>query len=99
MNIKSMKPETLLMLGAVVGLGLIALKFSNVTVKGTAQAVGGAVVDLVGGTIGGAYEALPDAVKPSSRDNVIYQGINGIGASVTGDKDFSLGGWIYDITH
>lgn len=39
------------------------------------------------------------AVNPTSRDNVFYRGVNSVGESLTGDEDWTLGGWIYDITH
>lgn len=45
-----------------------------------------------------AGEAL-QAVNPTNRDNIFYSGVNSVGAAVSGDKDWSLGGWIYDITH
>ncbi|MEN0037459.1 MAG: hypothetical protein AAGC78_10330 [Cellvibrio sp.] len=38
-------------------------------------------------------------INPASDQNVFYKGVNGIGSAITGDKDFTLGGWIYDITH
>ncbi len=47
-------------------------------------------------------EAVGDAVDPTSRDNLIYQGVNAVGdiADDGGDNDtFSLGGWFYDLAH
>lgn len=38
-------------------------------------------------------------VNPVSDQNLAYTGVNKIGSAVTGDKDFSLGVWIYDKTH
>jgi len=43
--------------------------------------------------------AAVDKVNPASPDNFIYSGVNAVGASVTGDKGFSLGSWIYDKLH
>lgn len=39
------------------------------------------------------------AINPVNQENVFYQGTNAVGSKLTGDKDFTLGGWIYDITH
>jgi hypothetical protein len=39
------------------------------------------------------------ALNPASANNLAYQGANSIGEALTGDKDFSLGGWLYDKTH
>lgn len=38
-------------------------------------------------------------VNPASEKNVVYSGVNKVGAVVSGDKEWSLGTWIYDITH
>lgn len=49
----------------------------------------------------GAIRALskPGALNPGSANNVVYGGVNSIGAAATGDANFTLGGWLYDITH
>lgn len=49
-----------------------------------------------------AYEALPAVlpkVNPGSDQNLLYQGVNALGSKVTGDESFTLGGWLYDVTH
>lgn len=51
------------------------------------------------GTLKLIADKTPDAVKPTSDQNMIYQGVNKVGEKLTGDKGFSLGGWIYDVTH
>lgn len=88
--------------GLAVG-GLLLLKLWNSGIKGTthdiAAGVVGGVIDAGTGLISGAYEALPDPVKPSSSNNIINQGVEKIGAALTGDPNFTLGGWIYDKTH
>ena len=48
---------------------------------------------------GGALAAAADAVNPTSANNLAYRGVNSIGASVTGDQNWSLGGAIYDLLH
>jgi hypothetical protein len=48
------------------------------------------------------YRKLGDvlnAVNPLNRDNVIARGVNDIGGAITNDENFTLGGWIYDVTH
>ena len=37
--------------------------------------------------------------NPASDQNVIYGGVNTLGAKVTGDTSFSLGSWIYDLVN
>lgn len=47
-----------------------------------------------------AVDLLTNKLNPASGENIIYDGvIGGIGRAVTGDKDFSLGGSIYDALH
>lgn len=45
-----------------------------------------------------AKDAL-NAVNPFNHDNVFATGVNKIGATITGDTNFTLGGAIYDWTH
>lgn len=42
---------------------------------------------------------LGDALNPTSSGNLAYSGVNGVGAAVSGNKDFSLGVWIYELFH
>jgi hypothetical protein len=42
---------------------------------------------------------VPAPVNPGSDQNVIYRGVNAAGSAATGDGSFSLGGWLYDLTH
>lgn len=89
--------------GVAIGGGLLLLNIINKGVGGTARdltaGVVGGIFDAAGGIVAGGYDALPQAIKPSDPNNVFYQGTNKIGAAVTGDDNFTLGGWIYDITH
>ena len=43
--------------------------------------------------------ALGNAVNPLNNENVFYEGVNAVGESVSGQEGWSLGSWIYDITH
>jgi hypothetical protein len=58
-------------------------------VTGSSGTIGG---DFYDATHGGALDA-------TSGNNAIYSGISNIGASVTGEKGWTLGGQIYDWTH
>lgn len=40
-----------------------------------------------------------DGVNPVSPDNFINRGVNSIGRAVSNDQSWTLGGWLYDITH
>ncbi len=42
-----------------------------------------------------ADKALP-YVNPADRNNLAYTGVNAVGAAITGDEGFSLGGAFYD---
>jgi hypothetical protein len=39
------------------------------------------------------------AIDPTSTENVFYQGVNKVGATLTGKDNFNLGFWIYDKLH
>lgn len=58
---------------------------------GTADAAGKAV-STAAATVGGW-------VNPTSDKNLAYSGVNAIGGAISGEKDWSLGGAIYDWTH
>ena len=45
-----------------------------------------------------AQVAVP-YVNPTDPRNLAYTGVNAVGSVLTGDSGFTLGGWIYDITH
>ncbi len=48
---------------------------------------------------GAIGEVLTTSLNPASDQNLAYKGVNSIGGAVTGDKDFSLGSYLYDLTH
>ena len=37
------------------------------------------------------------AINPASDRNIVYRGVNGIGVSVSGDPEFTVGGAVYDL--
>ena len=39
------------------------------------------------------------AIDPTSSENIFYSGVNSVGSTLTGDEDFSLGGWIYEVAN
>lgn len=48
---------------------------------------------------GGALVDAAKAVNPANPDNLINGGFNRVTQWLTGDENFSLGGWVYDVTH
>lgn len=70
---------------AVAGLGLAA--FVGWRAYKAAGAAAGTLADVA------------NAVNPFSDQNLAYRGVNAIGASITGDKDFNLGTAVYNVTH
>lgn len=55
--------------------------------------VAGAIRDAVGGAIDGG------ALDVTSSNNVAAVTVDNIGAVLTGEKEFSLGAWIWEKTH
>jgi hypothetical protein len=48
----------------------------------------------------GAEYLVTEKLNPASTNNVVYDNlIGGIGRTVSGSEHWSLGGWLYDITH
>jgi hypothetical protein len=39
------------------------------------------------------------AFDPTSSDNIFASGVDSVGEILTGDDNFSLGGWVYDKIH
>lgn len=54
--------------------------------------------DLASAVSDGVSDAA-QAVNPLNPDNIIYSGVNKVGGAIAGSDDWSLGGWIYDVTH
>lgn len=72
-------------------VALAVVTIGGIVIARKAAKAGAAAIDLAKS---GAW-----AVTPWNQDNVIYGGVNSAGAAVTGDSNFTLGGWIYDVTH
>jgi hypothetical protein len=69
-------------------------------------AVAGVVVIAVGGGLFYAQrkaaqtvDDIGQAINPVNQDNIFASGVNAVGAKLSGNKYWSLGSWIYDITH
>lgn len=69
-------------------------------------AVGAAVLGLAAYLVVKAKRAISDTaaavvpyIDPTDANNVAYHTVNAVGGTLTGQKDFSLGSWIYDVTH
>lgn len=57
------------------------------------------VARKTGAALGDAAQAVGTAVNPVSDQNLAYKGVNAVGAAVSGDQSFSLGSWLYSVTH
>jgi hypothetical protein len=79
-----MKAE--LTLGGVVGLAAVGVV---VLVYLKREAIAEAAGD--------AARAVGNAVNPASPENLAYRGVNGIGAAVTGDDSWNLGGAVWEL--
>lgn len=86
---------------AIVGAAVAAVWF----VVRRASNAGGQLVDAIGSTVSNAV----DAVNPTNPENVAYHTANVIGGELAGDNpdapgrnadgSWSLGAWLYDVTH
>lgn len=91
-------PPEYLVVGGVAAALLLWINLRGA--KGVGQDIGGATVDLIGGVLTGVDQALPEPIRPSSTNNVVYGSINTVGGAVSGQGSaWTLGGWLYDITH
>ena len=81
---------------AVLGLGYMAFK----KLSGTAGAVFDGVAEVA--------DTVVTAVNPASSENLINRGVSAVGGAIVkdpagpgknADGSWSLGGWIYDVTH
>lgn len=72
--------ETVKLAAVGVGLGLVVVVAALVVGRRTLQAV----------------QENAYLVNPIDDRNLAYSGVNAIGESVTGDKDFSLGVWLWE---
>jgi hypothetical protein len=52
-----------------------------------------------GDAAGKALAAVGTAVNPLSDQNLAYRGVNATGEAITGDPNFTLGGWLFDVFH
>lgn len=73
-------------------VGLLMWRAKGGSAASLGASAGGAVVDLVGGVVKG----VADATGVSSDKNPVYVGVNTVGGAATGNKDFSLGSWLYE---
>jgi hypothetical protein len=67
---------------------------------GVVSVIGVAVLWYVSRKAGDAVETAVDntleAVNPTNPENIFASGTNAVGGELTGQKDFSLGSWVYD---
>lgn len=83
-----LSPTALLALAGVVVLGVVVWK------------VAGKAGELASSAAEAAKDAA-QAVNPLNNDNVFATTVNDVGAVITGNPQgsWSLGSWIYDVTH
>ena len=57
-------------------------------------------LSFFGRKLGALAVAAAPLVTPTSSENLLYGGIiGGTGRALSLDRDWTLGGWIYDVTH
>lgn len=80
-------------------MNVLTKKHKSILVLGL---IGVAGFYLVGRQAAKAAGKAAEAVNPVNNENLFYSGVNAVGDVLNdgaSDGDFSLGGWIYDITH
>ena len=84
--------------GALV-LGYLAKRTADGIGSGISSAwsgVGTAASSIANGIANGVNYVAPK-LNPASDQNIVYSGVNGVGSALTGDSNFTLGGWFYDL--
>lgn len=64
--------------------------------------IGVPVLGYIGYKLYGAKEAVAaglDKVNPASQNNFVNQGVESVGQALTGDSNWTLGGWAYEWSH
>lgn len=46
-----------------------------------------------------AVDGVLEAVNPTSSENVAYRATNAVGGAIAGERHWSLGAWIWEVTH
>jgi hypothetical protein len=46
-----------------------------------------------------AVGTVADAINPVNDNNIFSSGVDAVGAKLSGDENWTLGGWIFDVTH
>ncbi|MBU2871968.1 hypothetical protein [Colwellia sp. E2M01] len=73
---------------AMVGVGVLALGVVGYFATQKAAQAATQAAGVVG-----------NSINPLNNDNIFASGVNAVGAKLSGSSNWSLGGWIYDITH
>lgn len=92
--------EDIRMFVALAVLGGVGFWYLNRRMSQAASDLGQGVRDVWNGATdaaGRAASAVGTAVNPTSDQNLAYRGVNAVGASWSGDPNFSLGSWAYDV--
>jgi len=73
--------------GMIVAIGLVGSVVVVIAAKKATEVVSDTAADI------------GHAVNPLNDENVFSTGVDAVGAKISGDEHFSLGGWVYDLTH
>lgn len=44
-------------------------------------------------------DVVTNDLNPASNENIVNKGVSKVGAEISGNPNWTLGGWIYDVTH
>lgn len=66
-------------------------------IGGVALVLGYWVLKKGAAAVESAADFVGSGINPLSQDNWINRSVNGIGAAITGENEWSLGSWLYDV--
>lgn len=94
MKLTPVSADLLIKLALVAGgLGLAWYAITQAR-KAATDAFSGA-----GQAVNRVADAAAVGFNPANGQNFVNRAVTGAGVSLTGDSNFTLGGWLYDLTH
>jgi hypothetical protein len=87
MKVSPVSADLLIKLALLAGAGLALYMLSQSAAK-----VAGQLADKVGEVADSSIKG----VTPWNPDNIFNRGVTAVGQAATGEKDWSLGSWLYD---
>lgn len=91
-SLVDMDYRTVIAFGGVLFMGYLVMRHESKELKDAVVKT----AEKVAGKVGESIVETTQKVNPSSDKNVVYTGVNNVVGGITGDKNDTLGGIIYD---